>query len=258
MSRNRGGFALITVLWLITALAAMVGLSMTATRLGNQASANRIVLARGRWAAEACLAIAQARWTQQRLTDTATNDLGRELRCVWTVQDPSARVNLNTAAPELLQSLGLSEPFVRALTERRRQAPFEDLAQLAQLSDFDSVAALVGTVIGPGSVNLSAAPRAVLRALPGLTPEAVDRILYRRGVGRPIASLDELAAELSPPARVALLSRHSDLAGLATFSPPQLVIQAAGWVEGLALRSTIELLVVPLPERLAVVGRRMW
>lgn len=258
MSKNRGGFAIITVLWLITALATIVGLSMTATRLGNQASANRIVLARGRWAAEACLAIVQARWTQQRLTDTATINLGRELRCVWTVQDPTAKVNLNTADPELLQSLGLSEPFVRALTERRRQAPIEDLAQLARLSDFDSVAGRVGTVIGPGSVNLSAAPRAVLRALPGLTPEAVDRILYRREVGRPIASIDELAAALSPPARVALLNRYSDLARLATFSAPLLVVRAEGWVEGFALRATIELLVLPLPERLAVIGRRMW
>jgi type II secretory pathway component PulK len=113
---NRG-FALITVLWLITALATLVGLSMTATRLRNQASANRIVLARGRWAAEACLAIAQARWTQQRLPDTATIDLGRGLRCAWTVQDPTARVNFNTADPEVLQSLGLNEAFVNALID---------------------------------------------------------------------------------------------------------------------------------------------
>ena len=252
------GFALITVLWLITALAAIVGLSMTATRLGNQASMNRIVLARGRWAAEACLAIAQPRWTQHRLLDTATIELGRSMRCAWTVEDPTARVNFNTADPEVLHALGLNETFVRALIERRRQAPIEDFAELFGLPGFDSATTSVGSVIGPGSVNLSAAPRAVLRAFPGLTSEAVDRILYRRSVGRPIASLDELAAELSPPGRAALLNRYADLARLTTFSALQLVVQAEGWVEGFAPRATIELRVVPLPERLAVIGRRMW
>ncbi|MGH7612409.1 MAG: type II secretion system protein GspK [Gemmatimonadales bacterium] len=256
--RDRGGFALLTVLWLITALSAIVGLSMASTRLGNQASANRIVLARGRWAAEACLAIVQARWAQQRLPDTATIDLGRGLHCGWNVLDPTARVNFNTADRDMLQALGLSEAFVRAVLEHRRQAPFEDLAQVVELPDFDSVAARVGTVIGPGSVNLSAALGAVLRALPGLTPEAVDRILYRRRVGRPVASLDELAAELSPPGRAALMNRYADLARLVTFTAPQLVLRAEGWIEELAPRATIELVVVPLPERLAVVGRRMW
>lgn len=256
--RDRGGFALLTVLWLITALSAIVGLSMVATRLGNQASANRIVLARGRWAAEVCLAISQARRAQQRLPDTATIDLGRGLRCAWTVVDPTARVNFNSADRDMLQALGLSEAFIRAVLEQRRQAPFEDLAQLTGLADFDSVAVRVGTVIGPGSVNLSAAPPAVLRALPGVTPEAVDRVLYRRRLGRPVASLDELAAELSPPGRAALLNRYADLARLTTFSAAQLVVQAVGWVEGFAPRATIELVVVPLPERLAVIGRRMW
>jgi hypothetical protein len=51
---------------------------------------------------------------------------------------------------------------------------------------------------------------------------------------------------------------RADLARLATFSAPQLVVQAVGWVDGFAQRATIELLVVPLPERLAVIGRRMW
>ncbi|MGH7530061.1 MAG: hypothetical protein ACREMN_06730, partial [Gemmatimonadales bacterium] len=71
-------------------------------------------------------------------------------------------------------------------------------------------------------------------------------------------SLDELAGSLSPPSRAALLARYADLARLTTFAPQQLIVAATGWVDGERPRSTIELVVVPLPERLAVVRRRMW
>jgi type II secretory pathway component PulK len=252
------GFALITVLWLIAVLGTLVGLSMATTRLGNQTTTNRIALTRGRWAAEACFAIAQARWVQGKLGDTASVDLGRGTHCRRAVEDPTTRINFNTVDEEVLHALGASDAFIDALVERRREALLDDIGQLAELPGWDTSLASVGTVVGPGSINLFAAPRRVLSALPGLNPEAVDRILHRRGVGRGFASLDALAADLSPPARAALLARYADLARLATFTAPLLVVRAQGWVEGQAPEASIESLVVPLPERLAVVRRRMW
>jgi hypothetical protein len=83
-------------------------------------------------------------------------------------------------------------------------------------------------------------------------------VLYRRSVGRPVTSLDELAAVLSPSSRAALLDRYADLARVVTFAPPQMIVRAEGWVAGFAPRATIEVTAVPLPERLAIVGRRMW
>ncbi len=255
MTESRAGFALITVLWLVTALSAVVGLSLAATRLGQRAALNRIALARGRWAAEACLAIAQARWGQHRLADTATIDLGRQTWCRWQVEDPTARVNVNTADAEILAWL---TPSADSIVARRRAKPLADLGELPALD------ARLVTVDGPGTVNLSAAPPAVLLALPGLTAEAVDRLLARRALGRPVASLDELAGLLSPSGRDVLLARYADLARIATFSAPQLTITAQGGIGGErgagsgTLRSTIEVVVVPLPERLAVIRRRMW
>src|SRR5438874_2686509 len=102
---NRRGFALIAVLWVLTALTAVVGLSLAATRLGQQVTGNRVTLTRGRWAAEACLAITQARWNQEKLGDTTTIDLGRETRCVWEVRDPTASLNVNTVDGEILRNL---------------------------------------------------------------------------------------------------------------------------------------------------------
>src|SRR6266540_968421 len=100
---NCRGFALLTVLWLITALSSVVGLALAATRLGQRTTLNRIALTRGRWAAEACLAIAQARWAQHRLADTATIDLGRGVQCEWRIEDPTARINVNAAEREVLE-----------------------------------------------------------------------------------------------------------------------------------------------------------
>jgi DNA uptake protein ComE-like DNA-binding protein len=258
MNANRNGFALITVLWLIAALASVVALEIGAVRLGNQVSTNRIVLSRGRWAAEACLAIAQGRWAEHRMPDTALFDLGEGARCSWHVDDPTTRINVNSADAEVLRGVGWSEAFYQAVIESRRREPFQSVGQLTGLPSYDSSVVDRVTVLGPGSINVTAAAREVLRVLPGLTAEAVDLVLYRRSVGRPIKSLDELAAVLSPSGRAALLDRYADLARVVTFAPPQLIVRAEGWVVGFAPRATIEVTAVPLAERLAIVGRRMW
>lgn len=246
---TRRGFALLTVLWLITALSAVVGLALATTRLGQRTTLNRIALTRGHWAAEGCLAIAQARWVQHRLADTATVALGRGTHCHWRIEDPTARVNVNTADRELLERV---TPNADSIVARRRVRP---LADLDEIPDLDR--ALV-TLDGPGTINLSAAPKEVLLVLPGMSPESVERLLARRAVGRPIRSLDELAGLVSPGARAVLLASYAELARLATFAAPQLKLTADGYVEGEPPRATIEVIVVPLPERLAVIRRRMW
>ncbi len=256
---NRHGFALIATLWVVTALTTAIGLSLAATRLGQQTTLNRIALTRGHWAAEACLAIAQARWTQGRPTDTATVDLGRQTRCAWRTEDPTARVNFNTVEVDVLRRLGAREPFVRALLDQHHHAPFEDLGQVAALPGADSALLRFGTVVGPGSVNLSVAPRPVLVAVFGPEAgEAVERLLGRRMLGRPYSSLDALIADVAPPTRAALLERYADLAQSTSFIAPQLVITSTGWIDRQPLRASIDVVAVPLPERLAIVRRRMW
>ncbi|MGH9262426.1 MAG: hypothetical protein ACRD08_21410, partial [Acidimicrobiales bacterium] len=246
------------------------GLAIASTRLGHQATVNRILRARGRWAAEACLAIAQARRAQGKLADSATIDLGRDTRCAWRLQDPTAGINVNTAEREVIERLlsvvsgqsSVLDSFVETLLEVRRHTPVFDVAQLGSFPGHDTGWTRLFSVDGPGTVYANAAPGPVLAALPGMTPEAVERLLARRALGRPSSSLDELVAELSGPARDALLARYSDLARLVTFTSSQLRLTGLGWVAASgasdALRSTIELLVVPLPERLAVIRRRMW
>lgn len=243
---GRRGFALLTVLWLIAALSAAVGLGLATTRLGQRTSFNRIVLSRARWAAEACLQIAAARWGAHELRDTGTVNLGRGTKCSWQVSDPGSRINVNSAPPDVLERL-LDSATARQAIARR---PF---ASVEQVDGTDLI-----TVDGPGSVNLSSAPVRVMLALPGMTPEAAERILARRELGRPVTSLDELVGLLSPSARAALLEQYATLAAFASFAPGNLLIAAEGWVEGHGPRAVIEILCVPLPDRLAIVRRRMW
>lgn len=264
---RRRGFALLAVLWTLAAVTVAVGGTLLALRDGARASRNRILLARGRWAAEACLAIANARWEAGRWSGSATIDLGRGTRCAWQTQDPAARLNLNAAERAVLLSLlttaGMAADSAFALVDsvvaRRRHAPFASPEQLRGFANVpDSVLAQL-TADGPGTVNANAATPQVLAALPGLGPEAADRIVGRRASGRPLASLDALVAALSPVARAAVLAEYAGLARLLVFSPAQLEIEAAGWVEvdSTAPRAAIEVVVVPLPSRLAVIRRRL-
>jgi len=264
MSRRRG-FALIAVLWTVTALAGVVGFAVGAARLGQQTSLNRLALTRGRWAAEACLAIAQARWVQNRLADTTTEDLGRGTHCAWELTDPTARLNVNEADPTELAALlcpGRAGGCpVDSLVARRRAQPFADLAEVAGVPGVDTTALPLLTVDGPGSVNANTAAPAVLLALPGFTPEAIARITESRAVGRPIASLDALAGAVSSAARAPLLAHYADLSRELTFAAPVYLLTTRGWVEGIGARDRLvavtELMVVPVPDRLAIVRRRL-
>ena len=264
---RRRGFALLAVLWTLAAVTVAVGGTLATLRDGTRASRNRVLLARGRWAAEACLAIADARWAEGRWTDSASIDLGRTTRCTWHAEDPAARLSLNTADRAVLERLlsiaGMPADRASALLDsvvsRRRHAPLASVEQLRDLADVpDGVLALL-TVDGPGTVNANAAAPQVLAALPGLGDEAVERIVSRRAGGRPLLSLDALAAALSPAGRSGLLAEYAALARLLVFGSAQLAIAATGWAQGdsTAPRTTIEVLVVPLPSRLAVIRRRL-
>ena len=47
---NRRGFALLAVLWVITALTALTGAGMLVARLGSETTRNRVLFARAEWA----------------------------------------------------------------------------------------------------------------------------------------------------------------------------------------------------------------
>jgi hypothetical protein len=251
------GFVLVAVLWTMTIIAAAAGAAVAAERLGQRATSNRIRLARGHWAAEACLAVAHARWTEHRRPLVDSVDLGRTTWCSWRVDDPTARVNVNTADPDLLARLIPDSNRVAWIVDRRRTHPFFDVRESALRTGSDDGVTTYLTVDGPGTINVSAASLPVLLALPGLPPEAADRLAAAQEVGESYASLEALASTLSPTARTDLLQAYPRLAGLVTFVAPQLIITSSGWVDSPSPHATIEETVVPQGDRLAVIRRRL-
>jgi type II secretory pathway component PulK len=257
---NRSGFALLAVLWVLTALTALTGAGLLVARIGSETTRNRILLARAEWAREACGEMLLARFAVDptvRALDPI--DLGRGTWCRATLEDPAAGLNLNTAdraaLVQLFKAVGvqptLAESVVvmraRSLLSDVRQVPGVDSAVAARLTAFV-------TVRGTGAVNVNAAPPEVLRTLPGIMEEGVFLLTSRRAM-RPIHSADELAGLLSRSARTVFLNSYAEFVRAAAFSPPQLIAVVEGGVRGTPILARAVLTTVGVPGRLAVIRR---
>ena len=279
---NRRGFALLTVLWALVALATLAGASASLARRGTSVTRNRVLLARAGWAREACGEILSARFAADRTVRAVdTIELGRGTWCRAVVSDPAAAVNVNLVDAELLRRLlgdSLADPLLdwrdadtvpRPLgaesewyAKRGRTLPRDgllaDVAELRLVRGFELVPARVLeglTTRGTGRLDPSLVPAAVLAALPGIDAEARETLVARRSAGRPVLSLDDLISSVSPSSRRPMLAAYRDLAQLFAFAPAQLVARVEGGVRGTPLISAAILTLVPVEGRLALIAR---
>ena len=257
---NRRAFALLAVLWLITALSALTGAGLLVARLGHETTRNRILLARAEWAREACGEILQARFAANPgVRAVEPIDLGRGTWCQASIDDPAARLNLNTAHRDDLERLFTTIRIPRGTTDsiiaQRRHVAIYDVRQVRGL-DSATAARLARfvTTRGTGVVNVNAAPAEVLRLLPGMSEESVALILSRRS-RRSFGNADELAGALSPSMRSLFLANYAEFVRTAVFAPPQLIAIIEGGVHGTSIVARATLTVVPVPGRLAVIRR---
>jgi general secretion pathway protein K len=263
MKQGQGGFALLAVLWLIAAASVLIGGSLAAARLGFQTTANRVHLARAEWAREACAEILLARYAEEpTIRRLEKVDLGRGTWCRASLEDPAAKLNLNTADREALRAMLPADSLVdAALQWRSAHGQFADVAQLRGVRGFDEQMverlARVVTTRGTGVVNVNAAPREVLLTVPGLSEDAAGVIVNRREIGRPFTGPDELAGALSPAGRATLLAEYPDFVRATVFAPPILVFTVEGGVAGSPITTRATLTAVPVPGRLAVIRREM-
>ena len=280
---SRRGFALLAVLWTLTAITMLAGAAMAVTRLGSTTTRNRVLLTRAAWAREACGEILQAGYAQDpsvRRLDSM--DLGRNTWCAATLEDPTIKLNLNLADRAALVTVFQAvvrrseavDSLVDALLDWRdpdtvprtfgdessgnRNGPLADVWELRSVRGFKD--SLVGslarflTTRGTGAINVNAAPPEVLATLPGMTEEAIRMVIMRRR-DAPLASADALAGLLSPSARRALLASYPEFVRSAVFTAPQLVGTVTGGVRGTALVARVTLTMVPVAARLAVIRR---
>jgi general secretion pathway protein K len=114
-----------------------------------------------------------------------------------------------------------------------RNAPFRSVRELLDVMGitpaiYSKVAPFL-TVSGTGQVNLNAAPRAVLLALPGIGDEAAAVIQNRRTGGKALASLNDLSDLLSTPAKALLQANVAELMIRASFETRELELISTGW-----------------------------
>ena len=257
---NRSGFALLAVLWVVSALTALTGAGLIVARLGSETTRNRILLARAEWAREACGEILLARFAADpTIRDLGTIDLGRGTWCRASLDDPAARLNLNTADREtitrLFEALRVQPALAESVVVRRAQGTLYDVRQVPGIDSAVATRLMpFVTVRGPGAVNVNAAPPEVLRTLPGITKEGVFLLTTRRA-SRPLHSADELAGLLSRSSRTVFLSNYAEFVRAAVFEPPQLLATVEGGVRGTPIVARATLTAVPVPNRLAIIRR---
>ena len=257
---SRRGFALLAVLWVITALSALGAAGLLVARLGSATTRNRVLLARAEWAREACGEIVLARFAADAsVREVPEVTLGRDTWCRASIEDPSAKINLNTVDREVLADLLgvilLPAKLADSIIAFRRRGPIYDARQV---SGIDSLTAVrlspFVTTHGTGVVNVNTASPEVLRTLPGMTEETVFIVMTRR-TGRALQTADELAGTLSRSARAIFLDNYAEFVRAAVFAPPQLVVMLEGGVGGTPIVARATLTAVPVPGRLAIIRR---
>ncbi len=142
-----------------------------------------------------------------------------------------------------------------------RNGPFQELAELRYVQgvtpDIYERARPYLTLLGTGRVNLNAADRPVLLALPGMTDRAVAVLMRLRAQGRRVESLQELAEELSLPAREALEADMTNLLRRTTFETREVEVRSRGWVEAGRVRIEAQGLLVRVRSTAFLVWKRV-
>lgn len=242
MSTGRGGFALLTVLWLILLLSILVATGAAPVALAQRAQTNALHLTRARWSVLACLELTRARFANGRGDDSQGSvELGSTVSCSWESINPDERVNPNLAdSAGLVRVLGDSARAAAVLdwiddddaprkagAEARwygtrgkpvpRNGPIEDARELRLVRGMDGVTVgeieRVFTARGSGAVSANRAPTWALASVAVLSAEAVTRIVALREQGLRFESAEQLAAaadlELSIPEFAELTRRLS-------------------------------------------------
>jgi general secretion pathway protein K len=140
-----------------------------------------------------------------------------------------------------------------------RDGPFESPDELALVRGFDRMAGL-DTLFGVENerIYVEAASLPVLASLPGMDGEALALVAESRMEGRPIRDLASLAGALPPSSRENLIAHNPELLRLTTPIPDAWIVMSQASVGTPPLEARIELRLVKVGSRAAIVRQRTW
>jgi general secretion pathway protein K len=108
------------------------------------------------------------------------------------------------------------------------------------------------TVLGTGQVNVNAASRAVLLALPGFTEAAADAVVRERDADRRIGSWNELVNAMPRNARAPLDAAAAQLLGRLSYETREVGAMSVGAIDGSPVRVSVEAVLVRAGEHVFV------
>jgi hypothetical protein len=100
------------------------------------------------------------------------------------------------------------------------------------------------TTLGSGQVNVNAAPREVLTALPGMTPELLALLLHGQGSETQPKNHLDLANRLSAPALAVLQREMPRFMMMASFGTNEVEARITGWRTGSPVRARLDAVLV--------------
>lgn len=305
-ARARGGFVLITVMWVMT-LAAVVALAAEfAGRDAYDAGRNRVYATRSYWRAADCLARSRAAidavlgtTSDPALLNYFWQNLDRAVRedpllagpgCLAELTAVGTRMNVNTASDTLLlglfREMGYGSEAQAMLAALRdwtdtdnvqrpygaeadwyaahgrptpRNGPLADIRELTLVRGFEQTPPILDSVltVEPGRISLANASLAVIAAIPGFTPEALDRLAQIRETGEPLVDLTAFAASLSPQAMRQMAAHFEEISQLVTVVPDAWIIRATGAAGRPPIATTIEVRIARAGNQVVVTRRRI-
>ena len=267
---NRRGFALLAGLWFLAAVGGIAAWGFTVARLGVVTAGNRVLLFKAEWLREACVELARARyheWAAGRRFSDGVGDIVTALSldsvpmgemgwCTVATEDTGAKVDINLADSTILGCLlGSERPLSKLLSAR----PIPSVEAFLDILDVNSPTerSLAGqlTVYGTAQVNFNAAPEAVLRCLPGLTPANAAIVVGLRRAGLRLTSLDAVLAALPVHSRDRVLRDYPAFIGVAVMAPPRLLLRATASAWTGRVRSTTLVIAMPGGAELEIIRR---
>lgn len=154
------------------------------------------------------------------------------------------------AERESYESLGRVPPMNR---------PFSHIAELALVRGIDGTFPFDSLLdVEEGGISINHAPAALLRLLPGFTPEAASRVLGARADGQPIKAFKELSEMLSPTASEAMAQAEPELMARTSLIPNGWILTAQTRAGAPPVTATVELRIERFATKLLILRRRSW
>ena len=222
--RSQNGLALVVVLWMLVLLTLMASSYSTTMRTETRLTAHQVQTAQSRALAEAGVWLALDELLKPQLERSWSSNGNSQIleygngKIEVSIQDEAGKIDLNTARPELLQSLlqstelngnegdllldaildwrdkdnlrrasGAEDDDYRAagLEHEAKDGPFNSIDELRLVlgmteAVFQNIQPALTIHSHQAGVNPELAPKETLMALPGITMETVEQVLSER------------------------------------------------------------------------------